>query len=197
MHAAMNYQRCFCGYLLRSETERWKGWCLECGIQRTFNLAVIDRVAAAPDLSIITYSARKATLAEQEAVTRLETQPSDEQDPAFYHAYVLCDALSSIAQAFTQWAYASAHLWALHEREENATRKTTILDFHHWGTEQFRRLFTIHLSMQARTQHFCKEQHILLTYQTLDLPVPGKRRKGRNNGLPDEPMLTSKQEKTK
>jgi hypothetical protein len=54
------------------------------------------------------------------------------------------------------------------EQETNPRRKTILTKLHQWSIGQFQRLFTIHLSMQSRLQHFCEERRILLTFKVLD-----------------------------
>jgi len=165
-------QQCFCGYLLRTPTEREKGWCIECGMQTALNEARVNEIARAAQtlqaLHPIAHTARKAIVAEQGAVTLSGRKPLD-GEPPFLCAYDHCHALDQIAHAFMQWAYVSARLWLMQEQEEgDQERKTALTELHRWSVQQFKRLFTIHLTMQTRLQHFCEEQRILLTFKVID-----------------------------
>ncbi len=161
-------RRCFCGHILRAPTELAKGWCLECGMQAALNQATIDQLSQMPGLDLIAHLARKAAVAEIMAVTRSERTPERRSQPSFFSAYEQCEALSSVAEALTQWAFASARLWLLQEEEQDPERKAALAGLHQWTTRQFKRLFTIHLTMQARLSQFCGEHHIPVTFKIAD-----------------------------
>ncbi len=162
-------QRCLCGHLLRSETERTKGQCIECGLQDHTNdtlLAVLLTYAKEQNHSMqpLAHLTCKAITAEREAMTHFsKKRMPDEAD--WLCAYDLCEALNQVANALTQWAYVAARLWyALELSREDDSLK----ELHTWSTRQFSRLLSIHLSMQASVQTICRERGILLTFRIVD-----------------------------
>jgi hypothetical protein len=159
---------CFCGHLLRSQSEQATGWCLECILQTSLTEGDIDQFAnaALKQSPLITHMARKATAAEREAIRKSSRQPI-EGEPGIFRAYDLCDALNLLTRALTQWAYASARLWYLLQTCDQE-QQSTLAHLHQWSTDQFRRISTLHFAVQTRTRCFCEEYHIPLTFSVVD-----------------------------
>ncbi|MBA2397056.1 MAG: hypothetical protein H0V70_30410 [Ktedonobacteraceae bacterium] len=167
----MSNQLCLCGHILRSETERLRGRCIECGLQDDMNEHTVSTLltyAKEQDhcLQPIVHMARKAIAAERKAMSSFYKERSMcEAD--FLDAYELCEALTCIANALSQWAYVAARLWyALELAGED--HQPYLRTLHLWSTQQFSRLLSIHLAMQASIQVFCRERSILLTFSVVD-----------------------------
>lgn len=159
---------CFCGHLLRSQSEQATGWCLECVLRTSLTEGNIDQFADAElkQSPLITHMARKAIAAEREAIRKSSRQPV-EGEPGIFRAYDLCDALNLLTRALTQWAYASARLWYLLQTCDQEQQET-LTYLHQWSTDQFRRIWTLHFAVQTRTRCFCEEHRIPLTFTIVD-----------------------------
>lgn len=163
--------RCLCGHLLRAQSEQATGGCIECHLQEHTNenmLSMLLTYAKEQNhgMQPIAHMAHMAITAQRQAMTHYsKTRTPDDAD--WLCAYDLCEALNQTANALTQWAYVAARLWNALERSSNREH-CYLKELHTWSVQQFSRLLSTHLSMQASVQTLCQAGGILLTFRIVD-----------------------------
>jgi hypothetical protein len=142
---------CLCGYPLRGETERTKGWCVDCSIRIALYeervKVLLTQTHDASHWTPILSTMQQALYAERMAMERT----------SFVHegyAQAYCEALRSVGVALTHWIQADHLFWLLLLHLENSER-TMWEDLHNWCVEERERIYMLYAMLNISVQQHC------------------------------------------
>lgn len=193
--------RCLCQNLLRIETERAKGRCIECDIQDVLSATTLQGMPALvqPDFTVLFQHWGQITHEEVSqhsllkiAQLALRTLKIEEEAYVWYallhqtplaafspasaplsHAETLCTVQDGIIQAFTQWIHIAHSLWQLLQAEPENTRYQTL---HHHALTHYQRLIAHYQTLTDEIAAYCKQHALTLRITLLDVYAESPKR---------------------
>lgn len=144
---------CYCGNFLRGETERARGWCLDCIIRHALQQERVKQLLVAmhgtpwiPILQIV----QQALCAED---TAMKLTSGTHEDPE-KRAETFCLALQNLSKALSYGTKADAMCWHLLLHIEQGERAAWE-ELHDWCREHVERLYRLYSVFSISVAQYC------------------------------------------